>query len=207
MIESREVRIISSGEEDMQEILNEAEIFANSMKLSAKESLRVRLMTEETMAMIRQITGEPDVLVSFKGEDKICTIHLEIETVMDQAIRDNLLSISKSGKNAAAKGVLGKIRDVIEQFIYIPGGDMTDDFVIDYVALGAPIEYTSAMTNAMSWSLQNYRINVEAIRDNDEISQEAWDELEKSVVANLADDVNIGIKGKLVTIDVIKNFD
>lgn len=207
MIESREVRIISSGEEDMQEILNEAEIFANSMKLSTKESMWVRLMTEETMAMIRQITGEPDVLVSFKGEDKICTIHLEIETVMDQAIRDNLLSISKSGKNSAAKGVLGKIRDVIEQFIYIPGGDMTEDFVFDYVALGAPIEYTSAMTNAMSWSLQNYRINVEALRDNDEISQEAWDELEKSVVANLADDVNIGIKGKLVTIDVIKDFD
>jgi hypothetical protein len=35
---------------------------------------------------------------------------------------------------------------------------------------------------------------------------ENWDELERSVVANLADDVRIGIKGRDVEITIIKRF-
>ena len=50
------------------------------------------------------------------------------------------------------------------------------------------------------WSLVNYRKT--AVSGTDE-----WDELEKSVIANLADDVTVGIiKGK-VEIAVKKSFE
>jgi hypothetical protein len=35
---------------------------------------------------------------------------------------------------------------------------------------------------------------------------EAWDELEKSVLASVADDVIVGVKGKRASITVIKKF-
>ena len=35
---------------------------------------------------------------------------------------------------------------------------------------------------------------------------ENWDELEKSIIANLADDVIVGVKGKEATIAVVKKF-
>ena len=37
-------------------------------------------------------------------------------------------------------------------------------------------------------------------------SQEAWDELEKSIVGSLSDDVQIGIKGDKVQMIIFKSF-
>ena len=37
-------------------------------------------------------------------------------------------------------------------------------------------------------------------------TKEAWDELEKSVIAKIADDVIVGLKGKRVDIIVKKSF-
>ena len=56
-----------------------------------------------------------------------------------------------------------------------------------------PIGYTN------EWSLSAYRENAKS-------DKTAWDELEKSVIANLADDVTVGIIEGKVEIIVIKNF-
>ena len=35
---------------------------------------------------------------------------------------------------------------------------------------------------------------------------EAWDELEKSVIASVADDVIVGVKGRKADLIIVKNF-
>jgi hypothetical protein len=55
---------------------------------------------------------------------------------------------------------------------------------------------------AYLWSLDQYRSTV----DRSERAEE-WDELEKSVIASVADDVVVGVKGKRADIVVIKKFD
>ena len=50
------------------------------------------------------------------------------------------------------------------------------------------------------WTLANYRQNVSKEKD------EEWDELEKSIIANIADDVQVGLQGSKVEITVKKTF-
>ena len=60
--------------------------------------------------------------------------------------------------------------------------------------------YFGANAGSPYWSLKNYRANVK-----DEDSEE-WDELEKSIINNLADDVIVGVKGKQAKIIIEKKF-
>ncbi|MBP5618497.1 MAG: hypothetical protein J6X61_05065, partial [Clostridia bacterium] len=55
------------------------------------------------------------------------------------------------------------------------------------------------------WTMAFYK---EELQQNmaDEEASEAWDELEKSIVANVADDVRVSIAGKNVAITVYKAF-
>ena len=75
------------------------------------------------------------------------------------------------------------------------GANMSPDD-LDYYSMGIeadPLGYTE------QWSLSNYRGKV---KDN----KEAWDELEKSIIANMADDVTVGIISGKVEIVVKKTF-
>ena len=51
------------------------------------------------------------------------------------------------------------------------------------------------------WSLEQYRSTVRR-----EEQTAAWDELEKSVIASLADDVIVGVRGKRADIIIVKKF-
>ena len=42
--------------------------------------------------------------------------------------------------------------------------------------------------------------------DNDKSSNEAWDELEKSVLAKIADEIKVGVVGDKVEIVIYKSF-
>ncbi len=208
IVKTEEMKVVGFDDE-MDELLREAEFFAGNMNLTDRESLRFRLLTEETMSMVRQITGKHVMTLKFIGEGKKCTIHLAILTEVDSYVRENLLDLSKSGKNEAAKGVLGKMRDVVDRFLAARDSDLTDmppEYMQGYMMMGMPSGFDYEMNEAFYWTLDNYRASVEDEKGTGEEADEDWDELEKSVVANLADDVRIGIQGKHVTVDVIKKF-
>ena len=44
------------------------------------------------------------------------------------------------------------------------------------------------------------------VQQNDSAAKEAWDELEKSVVAKVADDVKVSIRGRVVEMTIIKKI-
>ena len=60
---------------------------------------------------------------------------------------------------------------------------------------------TGCTDYACLWSLEQYRNGIERKENS-----EAWDELEKSVIASVADDVIVGVKGKQADIIIIKKF-
>ena len=68
-----------------------------------------------------------------------------------------------------------------------------------YFALGLT-EYS----DSIAWSLLNYRDSFDSAAQIEK--REAWDELEKSIIANLADDVIVGVLGDKVDIVVKKKF-
>ena len=60
--------------------------------------------------------------------------------------------------------------------------------------------YSCGVEYAYLWTLEKYKETVQQ-----EQSAE-WDELEKSVIASVADDVIVGVKGKQADIILVKKF-
>jgi hypothetical protein len=56
------------------------------------------------------------------------------------------------------------------------------------------------------WSMQKHKQEIRQDPDAGEENEWEWDELEKSIVSSIADDVSISIDGTTVQITIIKQF-
>lgn len=202
MTKSNEIHLISNGE-DMNEVLNEAAEFSKNINLSNKDALRVRLLTEETMGMIKTLTGEVELNLSFLAQPDECIIRVETDTDMSALKKDDLLSVSSTGENVLAKGIMGKIRDVFETAFMMPLGDDFADYAPSSLMDGMTMNmYSGHLMDVVYWNLESYKSNVQANVESPEQS-DRWDELEKSIVSNIASDVQVGVKNGHVVMNII----
>ena len=194
---------VTNGGAGFGKALEQAERVAAFKDLPEKSAIHLRLLTEEMMGIMHALTGEKEADFWIDDEEGVFSLHLTAKAEMDSEMRKKLLAVSQSGKNAAARGVTGKLRDLFERFM--APGDMR---VGQSLAAGFccdNIDPEFGMMHFMPddyWSLRRYSASLERASEQDE----NWDELERSVVANLADDVRIGIKGRDVEITIIKRF-
>ena len=192
----------------LQEVLAEVEKVTAYNGLEDKKALRLRLLAEELCGML------PGLVENFSGEfwaendGDDYELHVELKADdMSFEVRDELISVSKTGKNAAAKGVMGKIRAVAETMLLVAFDPTLSTPVGEYydchgynMGFGF-IDQTMAVETGYvySWSLFNYKTAVEN-------KKEEYAELERSIVAKLADDIIVGVRGKNVEIVVKKSF-
>ena len=183
--------------------LAQAEAVARFRNLDHRGALHLRLLTEEMMGMMRAMTGEREADFWIESGDGVVDLHLAVQTPMNAEMRKKLLSASTSGENSAAKGVTGKLRDLFEQFIEPENGNLPSDLVtgMDYAYAGGDFG-TLSVAAAGLWSMNRYKAAVKEGR----APVEDWDELEKSVVARLADEIKIGIAGHDVEMVISKKF-
>ena len=184
---------ISKKEDNLNKILLETQKATEYAGLNAKQSVRTRLIAEEFIGMLKELSQE------FEGEfwieqenlsfSFITQIH--IDKVMDMETKRKFIEIASDKKNAAAKGIMGKIRDVVENLLY-PESAMYSASFISY-------QLETAVLMNDQWTLNRYK---NAERNN----AEPWDELEKSVIASVADDVIVGVKGKCAEVVIVKKF-
>ncbi len=203
---------LSNRESKEAEALQMADAFIAEQGLSKKEEIHLRLLVEETLGMFRAMTGDYRSLFWIENEGDEFRLVLAAKTEMDPDKRSSLLSVSKTGKNAAVKGVMAKIGSVFENALmdFNYAIKLTQEYgggVMDYGYLGLsmPAEMVSMAETQYVWSLQKYRAEVKGASGDEEEGREAWDEMEKSIVANLASDVIVGIKKDQVDMTVIWN--
>ena len=190
-------------------VLAEVEKVTAYNGLEDKKALRIRLLAEELCGML------PGLIENFSGEfwaendGDDYELHVELKADdMNIDLRDELISVSKSGKNAAAKGIMGKIRAVAETMLLaasdptlqaLPAGGFYDyhgyNMGFGYIDPAIAVE----TGYVYSWSLFNYKTAVEEKADE-------YAELERSIVAKLADDIIVGVRGNNVEIVVKKSF-
>ena len=208
---------INQNESRIRAALEMADAFITRQGLSGKKALHLRLLTEETLGMVRAMTHDFKGTFWIEQEDGVCRIRLAAETEMDKDKKDDLLSVSKSGTNAAVKGIMNKISDFFENGVLYFNDVMKlepvvysdDQQFMDYVSMGycMPSDLASDMPQMMQaqmiWSLNHYRQSLEKIDGQETIVQDAWDELEKSIVASLSDDVIVGVKKDQVDLTII----
>ncbi len=190
-----DVMIVSADEEQMEAVLDEVERLAVYKSLSAKEALSLRLLAEEMMGLMRSITGKRDGEFWIESKKNRYELHLSVSTLMDEERREQLLAVSTSGENEATRTFMGKIRAFFEPAAAVPTFHT------------APLGSAPQMYGNLEWSMEDYRAQLEEYREqNREGAQEAWDELEKSVVAHVADDVRVSIQGRTVELIIEKEL-
>ena len=197
---------ISNNGKNMNEALNLTEAAAKSMELNDRETLRLRLLAEEMMSMVRSITGSFTADFWLEHEGRHCKLVLSAKTELDYGKRSEFLSVSTTGKNTAKVGLMEKIRGLFEAGLYgmEKSLEAQEEYGVGMYSVGMMGAVDAGMTEAIySWSMQKYRDELEAKRTE---YPEIWDELEKSIIANLADDVSVGARKDGVMLVVQKNF-
>ena len=191
-------------------VLAEVEKVTKYNGLEDKKALRLRLLAEELCGMLPGLTQNFSGEFWAENDGDGYELHVELKADdMTIDLRDELISVSKSGKNAAAKGIMGKIR-AVAQTMLLAASDPTlpaplpEVEFYDYHGFNMGFGYidpTIAVETGYvySWSLFNYKTAVEEKEDE-------YAELERSIVAKLADDIIVGVRGKNVDIVVKKSF-
>ena len=194
------VCVIDNGTKDLAAILKESERVAEYNGLTHKQAMQLRLLCEEIDGML------PNIIDDFKGElwieyeEGVCKVNVSLEFEEFTAEKKKeLVSVSKNKKNAAATGIVGKIRSAIEN-VFLDDSNYSG-FDLSAESYHFSTEYYNFSDRSYLWSLDQYRSNVQKDK-----KQADWDELEKSVIASVADDVVIGVKGRQADIVIIKKF-
>ncbi len=196
----------TNKDDGVENVLTETERAAAYRGLSPKQALRLRLLAEEMTGMLRTLVGDERFRFWVESEGTAFSLHLLTQTVMTQKLREALLSTASSGKNEAAKGFMGRIREIftVMSESYQPAGtEMRYGYsYVDVTGYDASMD-VSPNAALLAWSLKAYR---DAVAENKEKEPEKWDELEKSITAKLADDVKIFIRGNNVEMIIEKAF-
>lgn len=187
-----EIIKISRAGDNLNRIFSETQKTAEYNSLDEKQAIKMRLIAEEFVGLLKELSQD------FEGEFWIESENLAfsfiaqiyVNEVMDLQTKRRFIDVSSAKKNTT-KGIIGKIRDVVENLLYPENAIYSASFIAYQLE-------TSVLLDDQ-WTLNRYR---DAERNN----SEPWDELEKSIIANLADDVVVSVKGNNVEIAIIKKF-
>ena len=118
---------IEKGTKDLAAILKESEKVAVYNDLTHKQTMQLRLLCEEIDGMLPEIIDdfEGDLWIEF--EDGVCKVNVSIEFAeFSVEKKQELVALATNKKNAAATGVVGKIRSAVENlFLKQDRGEFT----------------------------------------------------------------------------------
>ena len=193
------VCIVDQGTRDLDTILKESERVAEYNGLTSKQALQLRLLCEEVDGMLPHIVDRFNGELWIEYDNGVCKVNVSIEIFeLNSGRKRELIEISSNKKNSSAVGIAGKIRCAVEDFL------LNEEEYVNSTAAGffhPSTGYSEVMDYSYLWSLEQYKIAV-----NRDENTEEWDELEKSVIASVADDVIVGVKGNKADIIIVKKF-
>lgn len=164
-------------------------------ELGFKERGCLRLLTEEMFSMCHKLLGVYSLDFEIKQDGRLYTLSGITETRVGEMAREQLLSVSSSGKNAANKGVSGILGAVLELFSM----EREPEFYSTAPLYG--MHDLDGNFRYYTWTLSRYIEEIEANNGENE-----WDGLEKSIIANFADDVSIGVRCRRLEMTITKTF-
>ena len=188
------------------DVLQETEKAAAFRGLDRKQTLRLRLLAEEMTGMLKTIVGPTKLRYWVESEGNHFSLHLTANALMNAELRNSLLKASTSGKNAAATGFMGRLREIFTRFSESDAAMMLPcDYGYGYVDVTGFDASMDMSPNALlyGWSLSAYR---DAVKEHRDDQPEQWDELEKSITAKLADEIKIFFRKNTVEMVIEKAF-
>ena len=196
------VAVTSKGA-GISEALAVTEKLGQQAGLERKPCLHLRLLAEELFGLLRGIAGDVEANYWIEAEGKSFELHMQSEVNMTDEMREQFISASSDKKNYAAGSFMGKIRVMIADAL-LSAKEALPYAMINTASAYSPVNI--AGETGSFWSMSAYKDEIQRRMDESKEASEAWDELEKSIVANIADDVKVKIVGKNAEIIVYKAF-
>lgn len=186
-----------------QEALAELEKAAAYCELPKQEGLYLRLLGEELTGMMAGLVGRYEGEFWVQADGRQVELHLLVDKKLTLDERERLVDVSTRGKNEAARGIMGKICTMFEAFAdsYEETGQYCVRNGIYMTGMNDIYHSCIVAEDCVSWSLRQYASQI-----GEEEKGEAWDELEKSIIARLADEILVSIRNRQAEIIVKKTF-
>lgn len=156
----------------------ETKDFAAKAGLSDQDARHLCLITEEMLSLVNSVTGTLNAEFWLENEGTDFQLHLSAKQKLGNTQRSDLIESSSSGKNEAAKGFLGKLREMFVSALSVSG-----DIEKYYGSDG----YSADISDEI-------------------IAMPKWDKYERSILLAISDDVKVGIQGGVVDLTVLKKF-
>ena len=173
------------------EVVEMLKVFAAKMGIRGRDYQHMGLLTEETLGMAGQLLKDFEGEIWLEGTPAGYDILLEADALPDSGT---------AAPAANPEGFMAKIAEMLNcSYMFENAQEMPEDLagmLPDYMSYGVK-EGKQSPVWAGSWSLSAYRYNLER-RRSEKDSEIALDELEKSIVAQLAEEVTIGIHGRRI---------
>ncbi|WP_026518690.1 hypothetical protein [Butyrivibrio sp. MC2021] len=203
---------IESDHMEEERIAERAEELISDLDLKKKDKLHMKLLFEETIGMLQAMVGNYHVALYMERYKNEACIKLTAKTEMDADKKKSLIEVSKQHKNMFVKGFMDKVSEVIENGLlnYDNVMKLEQQYGLNMVGYGAMGVYSNMDGFAdagVMWSLAEYKQALMDASGGDEGAGEAWDELEKSIVASLAKDVLVGVKGDRVDMTLVYDLE
>ena len=191
---------IENGTNDLAAILGECERVAVYNDLTDKQAGQLRLLVEELDGMLPNLIGDFGGEIWIEFENGVCRINASLElAVYSPDKKEELIKTATDKKNAAAQGIVGKIRSVLED-IFLDANALKA-----YSPLAEGLQIVTGCGENVSysyfWTLDQFKNDAKKDKE-----REDYDELERSIISSVADNVTVGVKGKIADIVIIKDF-
>ena len=183
---TEEYRVNFTGS-NQKEVLDGAEFFVSRMGCSKKEVLRIRLMLEEMMELIKSISSQSRITVTINVRDRTCVVRAETNDGLEgeqMKKLERLSALSGHGSSGAGTGLIARMREAVARFMYL---DSTEEKQI--------------------WSMKDYIDSVIRGEWVGDLEHElAREEIEHSIIARLADDVRVGAGNDGISVEAIRSI-
>lgn len=184
--------------------LDETEKFAVYVGLNSENAMRVRLLAEETLGMVQSIVGDFEAEFWVESHnDGICQMHLAATADIDYDTKQALIDTSTRKRNEASKGFMGMVRELLEHGLY---STADQGLHVSLMCGAAGLHGAGAAPHAYMWSLEQFRSNIDEQQEIDPEAHRFMHDLEKSIVAKIADDVKVSVDGDDVEMVIEKKF-
>ena len=169
--------------------------FAGKAGIAGKDFVHMNLLAEETLGMANQL------LKDFDGEIWLETTAEGYEIILEADVRENREGTVPAQDEPA--GFMAKIAELLNcSFMFENAAEMPENLagmLPDYMSYGLR-DSAESPAWAGTWSLSAYRSRLQ----HQPGSGISLDELEKSIVGSLADEVTVGIQGRRIRMVISK---
>ena len=191
------VALSNKKEESFVAMMEVAEKVVAYYELPVKKAMQLRLLCEELANMLPELLYFAEGSFYIDGENKNIELHVNLKAINRTDMNKDRIIAASADKKNSAKGIINRLTNVISSFF--EGQETADEMGLHdpaFLNMNAMDTYPGGY-----WSLGTYMDSY----DESE-AEEPWDELEKSIIIGIADDVKVGIVDKKVEIVVKKNF-